>query len=73
MIITTAKGNRFDTDKPAKSNLLMVLTGKGNQVMDVLRLTGRQTVVTEFCEPVSMIEVSHSFGIDEVNEDYLWQ
>lgn len=73
MIITTAKNAKFDTSKPAKSNIIMVLDDNGNQVMDTLRITGNMTTVMEFMEPVSMIEVEHSFGKDEVNEDFLWQ
>jgi hypothetical protein len=73
MILKTAKGSRFDTSKPAKSNVIMVLNEDGNSIMDSLRITGRYTVVTEFMESVTMIEVEHSFGIDEVNEDFIWQ
>ena len=73
MIITTAKNAKFDTSKPAKSNLIMILDDNGKQVMDTLRITGNMTTVMEFMEPVSMIEVEHSFGKDEVNEDFLWQ
>ena len=73
MIITTAKIAKFDTTKPAKSNIIMVLDENGKQVMDTLRLTGNTTTVTEFGKPVTMIEVEWSFGIDEVNEDFLWQ
>lgn len=73
MKITTPKGSVFNTDLPAKSNILMILDSKGNQVMDTLRITGKFTVVKEFMEDVAMIEVEHSFGKDEVNEDLLWQ
>lgn len=73
MILKTAKGSRFDTSKPAKSNVIMVLDENGNQVMDTLRITGRYTTVSEFMESVTMVEVEHSFGIDEVNEDFIWQ
>jgi hypothetical protein len=73
MILTTAKGSKFDTEKPAKSNICMILTGSGKQVMDTLRITGKQTIVEEFKEKISMVEVEHSFGIDEINEDFLWQ
>lgn len=73
MTITTAKGSKFNTDLPAKSNIIMVLDDNGNQVMDTLRITGNMTTVMEFMEPMSMIEVEHSFGKDEVCEDFLWQ
>ncbi len=73
MILKTVKGSMFDTSKPAKSNVIMVLNEDGNPIMDSLRITGRYTVVTEFMESVTMIEVEHSFGIDEVNEDFIWQ
>lgn len=73
MIITTAKGMKFDTEIPAKSNVIMVLNNSGNQCMDKLKLTGKQTVVKIDREDTSMIEVEHSFGIDEVCEDFLWQ
>lgn len=69
----TAKGTNLDLSKPAKSNICMVLDGKGRQVMDELRLTGNQTIVEEFGEKVSMVEVETSFGVTEVNEDFLWQ
>lgn len=69
----TAQGTIFDINKPAKSNLCMVLNEKGQQVMDSLKLTGNQTVVEEFRRKVSMIEVETSFGITEVNEEFLWQ
>lgn len=72
MIITTPQGTKFDTSKPAKSSVIKVLDNNGRQVMDTLTLTGRFTIVEEFREKKAMIEVSHSFGIDEVNEDYLW-
>ncbi len=73
MIITTPQGAKFDTSKPAKSNIITTLDANGRQVMDSLTLTGRFTIVEEFNEKKAMIEVSHSFGIDEVNEDFLWQ
>ena len=73
MIITTAKNAKFDTSKPAKSNICMFLDDNGNQKMDTLRLTGRMTTVQEFMEDVSMIEVETSYDITEVNEDFLWQ
>jgi hypothetical protein len=73
MIITTAKNAKFDTSKPARSNIIMILDENGNQVMDTLRLTGNMTTVKEFGETVSMLEVEHSFGIDEINEDFIWQ
>ena len=73
MILTTAKGSKFDTEKPAKNNICMILTGSGKQVFDTLRITGKQTIVEEFQEKISMVEVEHSFGIDEINEDFLWQ
>jgi hypothetical protein len=73
MILTTAKGSKFDTEKPAKSNICMILTGSGKQVLDTLRITGKQTIVEEFQEKISMVEVEHSFGVDEINEDFLWQ
>lgn len=73
MILTTAKGSRFDTGKPAKSNIIMVLTDTGKPVMDKLRITGNQTITEEFGEIISMIEVEHSFGIDEIHEDFIWQ
>ncbi len=73
MIITTARGANFDTDKPATSPIIMVLDEKGRQRKDILRITGRSTEVMEFMEPMTMVEVEHSFGIDEVSEDYLYQ
>ena len=41
--------------------------------MDTLRITGKTTVETECKQPQTMIEVEHSFGITEINEDFLWQ
>jgi len=73
MIITTAKNAKFDTTKPARSSTLMVLDSNGKQVMDVLRITGKISTVTEFMEDLSMIEVEGSFGITEVSEDFVWQ
>lgn len=73
MIIKTPKGSTFDTDKPAKSNLVMVLNDKGRPEMDVLKITGNFTIVKQFMEDTAMIEVDGAFGITEVNEDYLWQ
>lgn len=73
MIITTAKGNRFDTTKPATSNIVMVLDDNGNQVKDILRVTGNMETVKEFMEDMSMIEVDGSFGLTQVSEDFLWQ
>lgn len=73
MILITAKGSKFDTEKTAKSNICMILTNNGKPVMDTLRITGKQTIVEEFGEKTSMIEVEHSFGKDEINEDFLWQ
>jgi hypothetical protein len=51
----------------------MILNDKGSQVMDTLRITGKTTTVQEFMEAVSMVEVDTSFGLTEVNEDFLWQ
>lgn len=51
----------------------MVLDGNGKQVMDTLRITGKFTTTTLFMESTAMIEVEHTYGIDEVNEDFLWQ
>jgi hypothetical protein len=73
MTITTANNAKFDTTKPAKSNIFMVFDSSGQKVMDSLRITGKTTTVTEFMRPVTMIEVEHSFGIDEVNEEFIWQ
>jgi hypothetical protein len=73
MNIITPNGNKFNTELPAKSNLLMVFTDNGEQVFDRLRVTGKYTVVTQFMKPVAMIEVEHSFGTDEICEDYLLQ
>ncbi len=73
MIITTVKNAKFDTEKPARSNTIMYLDDNGNQVMDKLRITGNMTTVVEFMEQVSMIEVETSFGLHEVNEDFIWQ
>gem|GEM_PF-2308399 len=72
-MITTAKGTRFDVSKPAKSNICMVLDEKGNQVIDILKITGNMETVTELMQDVSMVEVETSFGITQVNENYLWQ
>jgi hypothetical protein len=73
MILITVKGTKFDTEKPAKSNVLMILNENGNQVIDVLKITGNKTTVKEFMEDVDMIEVETSFGLTEVNEEFLWQ
>jgi hypothetical protein len=73
MKISTEKGRVFDTDRPAKSNLIMVFDDQMQQKFDELKLTGKTTTVTEFGEKISMIEVEHSFGVDEINEDFLWQ
>jgi hypothetical protein len=73
MTIKTPKGAIFDSEKSAKSNLFMVLDGNGKQVMDTLRITGKFTTTTLFMESTAMIEVEHTYGIDEVNEDFLWQ
>jgi hypothetical protein len=73
MKITTPNGSHFNTEIPAKSNLLMVFDDNGNQEFDRLRLTGRFTIETEFMKPVAMIEVEHSFGITEISEDFIWQ
>ena len=73
MNIITPNGNKFNTELPAKSNLLMVFSDNGTQEFDRLRLTGRFTIETEFMKPVAMIEVEHSFGITEVSEDFIWQ
>ena len=73
MTIKTPKGAIFDTEKSAKSNLFMVLDGNGKQVMDTLRITGKFTTATLFMESTARIEVEHTYGIDEVNEDFLWQ
>lgn len=69
----TAKGSNLDLSKPAKSSVCMVLNDKGNQVMDVLKITGNQTIVEIFGEKTSMVEVEHSFGKDEICEDFIWQ
>ena len=73
MNIITPNGSKFNTELPAKSNLLMVFNDNGEQVFDRLRLTGRYTIETEFMKPVAMIEVEHSFGITEISEDFIWQ
>ena len=71
MKLLTAKSATFDTEQPAKSNVCMVLTDKGKQVMDTLKITGNQTTVEMFGEKVSMVEVEHSFGKDEICEEYI--
>jgi hypothetical protein len=73
MIITTQKGAKFDTDKPARSNICCKLDDRGRKVPDKLRVTGRMTTAIEFHKPISMIEVETSFEITEVHEDFLWQ
>lgn len=73
MIFKTEQGTIFNTDMPAKSNLLLVFNEKGERVFDHLKLTGNFTYVEEFGERKAMVEVSHSFGTDEINEEFLWQ
>lgn len=74
MTITTPKNSVFDTSKPVRSNLLMVLNASGESIMDDnCYLTGKYTVVEQFMEKTAMLEVSHSYGTDEVCEDFLWQ
>ena len=73
MIITTIKGAKFNTNFPARSSVVKVLDNNGNSVMDTLRITGVTETVTEFMQPVSMIEVDGSYGKCFVNEDFVWQ
>lgn len=73
MIITTAQGMKFDTSKPASSSLMMVLNDKGQPVLDTLRLTGKVETVTQFMQPISMIEVESSFGVTDICEEFLYQ
>lgn len=73
MNITTQLGAKFDTKKPAYSSIVKVLDDRGRSVMDKLKITGNMTTVSEFGRNVSMIEVEHSFGTDEVHEEFLWQ
>ncbi len=73
MTITTPKNSKFDTNKPAKSSVITVLNGNGYPIPDELRLTGKYTVIEGMEENFAMIEVEHSFGVDEVSEDFLWQ
>lgn len=72
-ILTTTQGTVFDLSKPAKSNLAMILDTNGFQVMDTLKLTGNVTNVSIFGESVAMIEVETSFGITEIDENFIWQ
>jgi len=73
MIITTPNNAKFDTSKPAKSNICMVLDGNGKQELDTLRITGAMSIAKEFMQDIAMIEVETSFGKVEVHEDFLWQ
>ena len=73
MIIKTVKGAKLDTAKPAKSSICTVLNARGNKVLDVLRITGNLETVEEFGEKVSMVEVETSFGVTQVNEEFLFQ
>lgn len=75
MKIKTAQGATYDTDKPAKSNICTVIDPKNPNkvIMDVLKLTGKQTIVEQFGEKVSMVEVETSFDTVEVDENFLWQ
>lgn len=73
MIINTATGAKFNTELPAKSNLLMVLGNNGRMEHDTLKLTGKYTLVSLFRETITMIEVEHSFGTTELLEETLWQ
>jgi len=71
--LITPSGNTFYVNAPAKSPVLKVLNDKGQPVMDALRLTGNYTEVEEFRKKKWMIEVEHSFGTDEINEDFIIQ
>jgi len=73
MTIKTPKGAIFNTEKAAKSNLVMVLDNNGKQVFDRLEITGKMSICEQFGEQFAMIEVEHSFGTTEISEDYLWQ
>jgi hypothetical protein len=69
----TSTGMKFDINKPARSNMFMILDDNGRQIMDTLKLTGRTQTETEFMQPVTLVEVAHSFGTDFVQEDLIWQ
>lgn len=74
MIITTAMGAKFDTEKPARSPVIKVLNDRGFSILDTLRITGNTTLIEQpFADNFSMVEVEHSFGTDEVSEEFLWQ
>jgi len=70
MTITTARGTKFSTDKPAYSQICTLISASGNStILDKLQLTGN----TEQVKEVTMLEVRHSFGTTFVSEDFIWQ
>jgi len=71
--IISAQGTKFDLSKKHKSNLIMELDANGRQSMVEFTLTGNQTIITEFGEKKSMIEIDYDLGVEEINEDFIWQ
>lgn len=73
-ILTTTTGSKWNTEIPARSNLVMHLNDKGQQVMSTLTIVSIAGTHEEFRQIKTDLIVKDQFGETyEICEDYIWQ
>jgi hypothetical protein len=73
-ILTTTTGTKWNTDIPARSNLINHISDDGQIVMSKLIIKGISGTHTEFGELKTDLIVVDQFGdTHEICEDYIWQ
>lgn len=73
-ILTTTTGSKWNTEIPARSNLVMHLNDKGQQVMSTLTIISIAGTHEEFREVKTDLNVKDQFGETyEICEDFIWQ
>lgn len=74
MMLLTTTGSRWDTEIPARSNLITHISDNGNKVMSQLIIQGISGTHTEFGELKTDLIVADQFGnTHEICEDFIWQ
>lgn len=72
--LTTTTGTKWNTEIPARSNLITHLNDKGQQVVSSLTILSIAGTHEEFQETKTDLLVKDQFGETyEICEDYIWQ
>jgi len=72
--LTTTTGTKWNTELPARSNLITHLNDKGQQVVSSLTILSIAGTHEEFRQIKTDLIVKDQFGETyEICEDYIWQ